>query len=99
MRRQIHEANRLSWNAATAAHNTHKGDQAAWLRAGGSTLFPEERGLLGELAGRTLLHEWPYSNGFAPYEGMWPLPGRRWAPPEGVPEMPLMYGVAARKPA
>jgi len=30
---------------------------------------------------------------------MWPLPGRRWAPPEGVPEMPLMYGVAARKPA
>ncbi len=286
MRREIHEANRLSWNAATAAHNSHKGDQAAWLRAGGSTLFPEERGLLGELAGRTLLHlqcnagqdtlslaalgaaatgvdisdeavefarrlsaesgiaaeferadvydwlqeagragrcfdlvfasygavcwlsdlgawargiagvlapggrfvlvefhpaaamfdermrlvfpyssggrvircddgigdyvarsgdgllhgaeyregvvdfcnphpshefawgladvvtalldaglalealrEWPYSNGFAPYEGMRPLPGRRWAPPEGVPEMPLMYGVAARKPA
>jgi hypothetical protein len=45
------------------------------------------------------LREWPYSNGFAPYEGMRPLPGRRWAPPQGVPEMPLMYGVAARKPA
>ncbi len=286
MLRQAHEANRLSWNAATAAHNSHKGDQAAWLRAGGSTLFPEERELLGEVAGRTLLHlqcnagqdtlglaalgaaatgvdisdeavdfarrlsaesgiaaeferadvydwleeagragrrfdlvfssygavcwlsdlrawargiaavlapggrfvlvefhpvaamfdermrlffpyssggrairwedgvgdyvarsgegllhgaeyregvvdfrnphpshefawgladvvtalldaglalealrEWPYSNGFAPYEGMRPLPGRRWAPPEGVPEMPLMFGVAARKPA
>lgn len=285
MRREAHEANRLSWNAATAAHNSHKGDQAAWLRAGGSTLFPEERGLLGDVAGRTLLHlqcnagqdtlslaalgaaatgvdisdeavdfarrlsaesgipaeferadvydwleeagragrrfdlvfasygalcwlsdlrgwargiagvlaaggrlvlvefhpvaamfdermrlsfpyssggraircddgvgdyvarsgdgllhgaegrdgavdfcnphpshefawgmadlvtalldaglalealrEWPYSNGFAPYEGMRPLPGRRWAPPERVPEMPLMFGVAARRP-
>ena len=56
MRRELHEANRLSWNAATAAHNSHKGDQAAWLRAGGSTLFPEEQELLGEVAGRTLLH-------------------------------------------
>jgi SAM-dependent methyltransferase len=56
MRRDLHEANRRSWNAATAAHNSHKGDQAAWLRAGGSTLFPEERELLGDMAGRTLLH-------------------------------------------
>ncbi|HEV2149210.1 MAG TPA: class I SAM-dependent methyltransferase [Longimicrobiaceae bacterium] len=284
MRGDLHEANRRSWNAATAAHNSHKGDQAAWLRGGGSTLFPEERDLLGEVAGRTLLHlqcnagqdtlslaalgadavgvdisdeavafarrlsaesgipavferadvydwleeaaragrrfdrvfssygavcwlselgpwargiagvlgggghfvlvdfhpvaamfdarmrlvfpysggrairseegirdyvawsgegllhgaeyregvvdfrnphpshefawgvgevvgalleagltlealrEWPYSNGYAPFEGMRPLPGRRWAPPEGVPEMPLMYGLSARKP-
>lgn len=52
----LHEENRRSWNAATAAHNSHKGDQAAWLRAGGSTLFPEERELLGPVAGRTLLH-------------------------------------------
>ena len=286
MRREAHEANRLSWNAATRAHNSHKGDQAAWLRAGGSTLFPEERELLGDVSGRRLLHlqcnagqdtlslaalgalatgvdisdeavefarrlaaesetraeferadvydwleeagragrrfdlafssygsvcwlselgawargiagvlapggrlvlvefhpaaamfdegmrlsfpysgggraircddgvgdyvaasgdgllhgaegrpgvvdfrnpypshefawgvadvvtalleaglalealrEWPYSNGYAPFRGMRALPGRRWAPPEGVPEMPLMYGVAARKPA
>ena len=56
MRKDLHEANRLSWNAATAAHNSHKGDQAAFLRAGGSTLFPEELELLGELRGRTLLH-------------------------------------------
>ncbi|HEX2190736.1 MAG TPA: class I SAM-dependent methyltransferase [Longimicrobiaceae bacterium] len=285
MRSPLHEENRRSWNAATVAHNSHKGDQAAWLRAGGSTLFPEERALLGALEGRTLLHlqcnagqdtlslaalgaaatgvdisdeavefarrlsaesgipaaferadvydwleeaaaagrrfdrvfssygavcwlsdleawargiagvlapggrfvlvefhpaagmfdeglrlrfpysgggrpmrweegigdyvarsgegllhgaeyregivdfrnphpshefawgvadvvgallaaglalealrEWPYSNGFAPFEGMRPLPGRRWAPPEGVPALPLMYGVAARKP-
>jgi SAM-dependent methyltransferase len=51
-----HEQNRRSWNAATRAHNAHKGDQAAFLRGGGSTLFDEERALLGELTGRTLLH-------------------------------------------
>ena len=52
----LHEANRHSWNAATIAHNSHKGDQAAFFRGGGSTLFPEERELLGELAGKTLVH-------------------------------------------
>ena len=54
--RALHEANRRSWNAATRAHNSHKGDQAAFLRAGGSTLFPEEIELLGDLAGRSVLH-------------------------------------------
>lgn len=52
----LHEANRLSWNAATVAHNSHKGDQAAFFRSGGSTLFPEEIELLGDIAGRSLLH-------------------------------------------
>jgi SAM-dependent methyltransferase len=56
MRKDLHEANRLSWNAATVAHNSHKGDQAAFFREGGSTLFPEELELLGEIAGRSLLH-------------------------------------------
>ena len=42
----LHEANRASWNAATRAHNTHKVDQAAFHRGGGSTLFPEELALL-----------------------------------------------------
>ncbi|HEX2091149.1 MAG TPA: methyltransferase domain-containing protein [Longimicrobiaceae bacterium] len=56
MRPDLHEANRLSWNAATAAHNSHKGDQAAFLRGGGSTLFPEERELLGDVKGLRLLH-------------------------------------------
>ena len=50
MRRDLHEANRLSWNAATVAHNSHKGDQAAFFRSGGSTLFPEELDLLGDVA-------------------------------------------------
>ena len=56
MKRELHEQNRRSWNAATAAHNAHKRDQAAFLRGGGSTLFPEELELLGALSGRTLLH-------------------------------------------
>jgi SAM-dependent methyltransferase len=52
----LHEANRVSWNLATEAHNSHKRDQAAFFRAGGSTLFPEEIELLGNLQGKTLLH-------------------------------------------
>lgn len=55
-RRLLHEQNRRSWNHATRAHNSHKGDQARFLREGGSTLFPEEVGLLGELTGKKLVH-------------------------------------------
>lgn len=55
-RRELHEANRASWNAATRAHNAHKSEQAAFLKAGGSTLFPEEIALLGELSGLRLAH-------------------------------------------
>lgn len=56
MRKDIHEQNRLSWNLATAAHNSHKGDQAGFLRGGGSTLFPEELEMLGDIAGLSLVH-------------------------------------------
>lgn len=56
MSRTHRERNRRSWNAATVAHNSHKGDQAAFLKGGGSTLFPEELALLGPVKGRTLLH-------------------------------------------
>jgi len=49
-------ANQRSWNVATANHNRHKGDQAAWLRNGGNTLFPEELELLGDPRGRDLVH-------------------------------------------
>lgn len=56
MRRDLHEANRISWNAATLQHNSHKGDQAAFFREGGSTLFPEEIALLGDLTGKWLVH-------------------------------------------
>ena len=56
IRRDVHESNRLSWNAATAVHNTRKRDQAAFLRGGGSTLFSEEKELLGDLRGKRLVH-------------------------------------------
>ena len=56
LRKDLHEANRASWNAATPAHNSHKGDQAAFLRGGGSTLFPEELRLLGDVRGKSLVH-------------------------------------------
>lgn len=51
-----HEANRRSWNAVTPAHQSHKRDQAAWLRGGGSTLWQEEIELLGDLRGQRLVH-------------------------------------------
>ena len=47
---------RRSWNLATRAHNRHKRDQAAFLRGGGSTLFPEETELVGDVCGKRLLH-------------------------------------------
>lgn len=56
MSHEHHQQNRRSWNHATRAHNAHKGDQAAFLRGGGSTLFPEELELLGDLDGKRLVH-------------------------------------------
>lgn len=56
LRKDLHEENRLSWNEATKAHNSHKGDQAQFFRAGGNTLFPEEQELLGDIAGLSLVH-------------------------------------------
>ena len=56
MTHELHQQNRRSWNHATRAHNAHKGDQAAFLRNGGSTLFPEELELLGELHGKRVVH-------------------------------------------
>jgi len=50
------EENRQSWNTATKQHNSHKGDQAAFFRDGGSTLFAEEIDLLGDVQGKSLLH-------------------------------------------
>ena len=55
-RRALSEQNRLSWNAVVGAHDSHRGDLSGFLRDGGSTLFPEELDLLGELQGKCLLH-------------------------------------------
>lgn len=54
--KRLHEENRLSWNEATKAHNSHKADQAKFFREGGHKLFPEEIELLGDLAGKSVLH-------------------------------------------
>src|SRR5206468_7384286 len=55
-RRALHEQNRLSWNEATKAHNSHKADQAKFFREGGKKIFPEEVDLLGDLQGKSVLH-------------------------------------------
>jgi SAM-dependent methyltransferase len=55
-RKALHEQNRLSWNEATKAHNSHKADQAAFFRAGGSKLHGPETELLGDLHGKSVLH-------------------------------------------
>lgn len=56
LRKELHNENRLAWNEATAAHNSHKRDQAAFLRRGGQTLFPEEKQLLGDISGLSVVH-------------------------------------------
>ena len=48
--------NRRSWNAVVGAHDSHRGDLAGFLKAGGSTLFPEEERLLGDLSGALVAH-------------------------------------------
>jgi SAM-dependent methyltransferase len=54
--RAKHQDNRLSWNQATEAHNSHKGDQVSFHREGGNALFPEEMALLGDIAGQSVVH-------------------------------------------
>ena len=46
IRRDLHQRNRLAWDAATRAHSSHKSDMAGFLGAGGTTLFDEEVRLL-----------------------------------------------------
>ena len=55
-RKRLREQNRFSWNGVVGAHDSHRGDLAGFLRAGGSTLFPEELELLGDLEGKALAH-------------------------------------------
>jgi SAM-dependent methyltransferase len=51
-----YDSTRRSWNVATRNHNAHKGDQARFFREGGDVLFPEEVELLGDLAGKRVVH-------------------------------------------
>jgi len=43
------------------------------------------------------LREYPFANGERPFSRMVAGPGRRMLPPPDVPQLPLMYGLAARK--
>lgn len=52
----LHQRNREAWNLATDAHNSHKGDQAAFYRNGGNKLYAEERELLGDISGQRIVH-------------------------------------------
>ncbi|MCL4535684.1 MAG: hypothetical protein M1370_11065 [Bacteroidetes bacterium] len=45
----------------------------------------------------TALREYPYVNGEWPFAGMRGIDGRRMIPPEGMPAIPLMYGIRAVK--
>ena len=56
MKQHLLDETRASWNFATKQHNAHKRDQAAFFRAGGSTLFPDELELLGDVRGKSVLH-------------------------------------------
>ena len=56
LRKDLHEANRLAWNEATKAHNSHKADQARFFLQDGNTLFPEEKELLHDIAGLSVAH-------------------------------------------
>jgi SAM-dependent methyltransferase len=55
-RRDLREQNRVSWNAVIGAHDSHRGDLSRFFSEGGSTLFQEERDLLGKLEGTSLVH-------------------------------------------
>jgi SAM-dependent methyltransferase len=56
LRRDLHEANRQAWNHATPVHNSHKRNQADFLKRGGTTLFPEELELLDDISGLNIVH-------------------------------------------
>jgi SAM-dependent methyltransferase len=43
------------------------------------------------------VREYPHANGCRLFEDMAALPGRRFGMPEGAPQMPLMFGLVARR--
>ena len=54
--RALRLQNKRSWDAVVPAHASHHHDVPAFLRAGGSSLFAEERTLLGDVQGKSLVH-------------------------------------------
>src|SRR5450755_1565656 len=56
LHKQLREVNRLSWNEAIRIRNRYKGEEAVFFREGGNALDPEERALLGDLSGLSVVH-------------------------------------------
>lgn len=54
--KEFHEQNRLSWNAATHQHHTHRPDLIAKFQSGYNHLHTDEMHLLREAAGKSLVH-------------------------------------------
>ena len=62
---------------------------------------------IGEIIGAVLeaglvlssFRELEYANGFSPFKNMRNLGDRRFTMPRHMPNLPLMYALAARKPA
>jgi len=69
--------------------NSHPGYEFNW------TIADILGALLGAGLAITAYREYPYANGAKLFSGMRELPGGRMVPPEGLPALPLMYGVSA----
>ncbi|MFN5059365.1 MAG: class I SAM-dependent methyltransferase [Chloroflexota bacterium] len=54
--RDVRIQNQRSWDAVVPAHVSHHRDVPGFLRRGGSSLFPEELTLLGDIRGVQLVH-------------------------------------------
>ena len=69
--------------------NPHPGYEFDW------TIADILGALLGAGLSITAYREYPYANGARLFGGIRELPGGRMVPPEGIPALPLMYGLSA----
>lgn len=75
-----------------SGHNPH--DAVSWQHTVGQMVQAvADAGLRLEV-----LRERPYSNGARLVDGLVAAPGRRWVAPPGVPRIPLLIELTARKP-
>lgn len=62
----LHEQNRRAWNEATAIHQRHRGDLAAFFRAGGSTLHLHDDHPMANMLDESLRIRWSYFHSAEP---------------------------------
>jgi hypothetical protein len=75
----------------TDFRNPHPGHEWHW------TLADLVGALLSAGLTVTALEEYPYANGCKLFDRMREGPGQRMYPPDDLPALPLMFGLAARK--